>query len=106
VVEYGNCLVVNKLPASLAIPARRYLLVLDLDDKNVHSLVKWVRDSINGAKTHGEGFLLDALAGYAIKKVMKIASVVIGLFVVGLAYLSYTGWVDVKWVAMVKMLQG
>jgi len=31
---------------------------------------------------------------------MKIAAVVIGLFVAGLAYLSYRGWVDVKWVAM------
>jgi uncharacterized membrane protein (Fun14 family) len=48
----------------------------------------------------GGGFLFGAVAGYAIKKVMKIASVVIGLFVAGLAYLSYKGWVDVKWVAM------
>ena len=31
---------------------------------------------------------------------MKIAAVVIGLFVAALAYLSYKGWVDVKWVAM------
>jgi uncharacterized membrane protein (Fun14 family) len=31
---------------------------------------------------------------------MKIAAVVIGLFVVGLAFLSYRGWIDVKWVAM------
>ena len=31
---------------------------------------------------------------------MKIATVVIGLFVAGLAYLSYRGWVDVKWIAM------
>ena len=31
---------------------------------------------------------------------MKIGAVVIGLFVAGLAYLSYRGWVDVKWVAM------
>ena len=31
----------------------------------------------------GSGFLFDAVAGYAIKKVMKIAAVVIGLFVVG-----------------------
>jgi uncharacterized membrane protein (Fun14 family) len=45
-------------------------------------------------------FLFGAVAGYAIKKVMKIAAVVIGLFVAGLAYLSYRGWVDVKWVAM------
>jgi uncharacterized membrane protein (Fun14 family) len=48
----------------------------------------------------GGGFLFGVLAGYAIKKVMKIAAIIIGLFVVGLAYLSYRGWVDVKWVAM------
>ena len=46
------------------------------------------------------GFLFGAAAGYAIKKVIKIAAVVIGLFVAGLAYLSYRGWIDVKWVAM------
>ncbi len=48
----------------------------------------------------GGGFLLGAVAGYAIKEVMKIAAVVIGLFVAALAYLSYRGWVDVKWAAM------
>jgi uncharacterized membrane protein (Fun14 family) len=48
----------------------------------------------------GGGFLFGAVAGYAIKKVMKIAAVVIGLFVAALAYLSYRGWVDVKWAAM------
>jgi uncharacterized membrane protein (Fun14 family) len=48
----------------------------------------------------GGGFLLGAVAGYAIKKVMKIATVVIGLFVAALAYLSYRGWVNVKWAAM------
>jgi len=48
----------------------------------------------------GGGFLFGAVAGYAIKKVMKIAAVVIGLFVVGLTYLSYRGWVDVKWIAI------
>jgi len=48
----------------------------------------------------GGGFLLGTVAGYAIKKVMKIAAVVIGLIVAALAYLSYGGWVDVKWAAM------
>jgi uncharacterized membrane protein (Fun14 family) len=48
----------------------------------------------------GGGFLFGAVAGYAIKKLMKVAAVVIGLFVAALAYLSYRGWVDVKWVAM------
>jgi uncharacterized membrane protein (Fun14 family) len=31
---------------------------------------------------------------------MKIAAVVIGLFVVGLSYLSYRGWIDVRWMEM------
>ena len=31
---------------------------------------------------------------------MKIAAVVIGLFVAALAYLSYRGWVDAKWAAI------
>jgi uncharacterized membrane protein (Fun14 family) len=31
---------------------------------------------------------------------MKIAAVIVGLFVAGLAYLSYRGWIDVKWTAM------
>jgi len=42
----------------------------------------------------GGGFLFGALAGYAIKKVMKIAAVVLGLFVV------YKGWIDIRWTAM------
>jgi uncharacterized membrane protein (Fun14 family) len=48
----------------------------------------------------GGGFLFGAVAGYAIKKIMKIAAVVVGLFVAALAYLSYKGLMDVKWVAM------
>jgi uncharacterized membrane protein (Fun14 family) len=48
----------------------------------------------------GGGFLFGAVAGYALKKLAKIAAVVIGLFVVALSYLSYRGWVDVKWAAM------
>jgi uncharacterized membrane protein (Fun14 family) len=48
----------------------------------------------------GGGFLFGTAAGFAIKKVMKIVSVVIGLFVAGLAYLSYKELIDVKWVAM------
>ena len=48
----------------------------------------------------GGGFLFGAVAGYAIKKVMKIAAIIIGLFVVGLSYLSYKGWIDVKLMEM------
>jgi uncharacterized membrane protein (Fun14 family) len=48
----------------------------------------------------GGGFLFGAVAGYAIKKVMKVAAVVVGLFVAALSYLAYKGWIDVKWAAM------
>ena len=34
------------------------------------------------------GFLFDRVAWYAVKEVMKIAAIVIGLFVVGLSYLK------------------
>jgi uncharacterized membrane protein (Fun14 family) len=54
----------------------------------------------NLAFSAGGGFLFGAVAGYAIKKVMKIAAIIIGLFVVGLSYLSYKGWIDVKWIEM------
>jgi uncharacterized membrane protein (Fun14 family) len=39
----------------------------------------------------GGGFLFGTADRYAIKKVMKIAAVVIGLFVAALAFLSYKG---------------
>jgi uncharacterized membrane protein (Fun14 family) len=29
---------------------------------------------------------------------MKLAAIVLGLFVVALTYLSYKGWLDVKWI--------
>ncbi len=48
----------------------------------------------------GGGFLFGAVIGYVIKRVLKIAAVVIGLFVATIAYLSYRGWIDVKWAAV------
>ena len=48
----------------------------------------------------GGGFIFGAVAGYALKKVMKIAAVVIGLFVIGLSYLLYRGWIDIRWMEM------
>jgi uncharacterized membrane protein (Fun14 family) len=37
----------------------------------------------------GGGFLFGAIAGYPIRKVIKLAAIVVGLFVVALSYLSY-----------------
>lgn len=46
----------------------------------------------------GGGFLFGAVAGFAIRKLIKLAAIVVGLFVVALSYLSYKGWLDVKWI--------
>jgi uncharacterized membrane protein (Fun14 family) len=54
----------------------------------------------------GGGFLFGTAAGYSIKKVMKIVAIIIGLFVAALAYLSYKGLIDVKWVAMENITRG
>jgi uncharacterized membrane protein (Fun14 family) len=37
----------------------------------------------------GGGFFVDVLIGYALKKVIKIISIIIRLFFAGLAYLQY-----------------
>jgi uncharacterized membrane protein (Fun14 family) len=31
---------------------------------------------------------------------LKVAAVIVGLFIAGLAYISYRGWIEVKWVEM------
>ena len=41
------------------------------------------------APTIGGGFFVGILIGYALKKVMKIAAVIVGLFLAGTAYLQY-----------------
>jgi uncharacterized membrane protein (Fun14 family) len=37
----------------------------------------------------GGGFLFGAVAGYAIRKLIKLVAIVVGLFVIALSYLSY-----------------
>ena len=39
--------------------------------------------------TMGGGFFGGLLVGYALKKVVKVVAVVVGLFIAGLAYLQY-----------------
>ncbi|WP_162477656.1 FUN14 domain-containing protein [Nitrososphaera sp. AFS] len=67
------------------------------------SIGRWLTQDLsieNLVFSAGSGFLFGAVAGYAIKKVVKIAAIVIGLFVVGLSYLSYRGCINVKWIEM------
>lgn len=49
------------------------------------------------AGTVGGGFFLGYLAGFAIKKVLKLAAVIVGLFIAALAYLEYQRIVSVDW---------
>src|SRR5437667_482387 len=55
--------------------------------------------------TIGGGFFLGALAGYAVKKVMKIATVIVGLFIAALAYLEYQGIIHVDWIRVQTVSQ-
>ena len=41
------------------------------------------------AATMGGGFFVGILIGYALKKIIKILAIIVGLFLAGLAYLQY-----------------
>jgi uncharacterized membrane protein (Fun14 family) len=49
------------------------------------------------AGTVGGDFFLGFIAGYAIKKVIKLAAIIAGLFIAALAYLEYQRIVSVDW---------
>jgi uncharacterized membrane protein (Fun14 family) len=55
--------------------------------------------------TVGGGFMAGALVGYALKKVIRIVAVVVGLFIAGLAYLEYQGIIHVDWVKFQTVTQ-
>src|SRR2546425_9917949 len=57
-----------------------------------------VTDLMPFVGTIGGGFFAGLLAGYAIKKILKIAALIIGLFIAALAYLEYQRIIDVNWV--------
>jgi uncharacterized membrane protein (Fun14 family) len=49
------------------------------------------------ATTMGGGFFVAILIGYAIKKIIKIVAVIVGLFLTGLAYLQYQQIANINW---------
>ena len=49
------------------------------------------------AATVGGGFFGGLLFGYAIKKVVKLLAVIVGLFIAGLAYLQYQQIASFDW---------
>jgi uncharacterized membrane protein (Fun14 family) len=49
------------------------------------------------AGTVGGGFLIGFVTGYAIKKVIKLAAIIAGLFIAALAYLEYQRILSEDW---------
>ena len=49
------------------------------------------------AATMGGGFFAGVLIGYALKKVIKLLAVIVGLFLAGLAYLQYHQIANINW---------
>src|ERR671925_63249 len=49
------------------------------------------------AATLGGGFFVGILIGYALKKVIKIVAVIVGLFLAGLAYLQSQHIANINW---------
>jgi uncharacterized membrane protein (Fun14 family) len=49
------------------------------------------------AATMGAGFFVGILIGYALKKIIKILTVIVGLFLAGLAYLQYHLIANINW---------
>jgi len=43
------------------------------------------------------GGILGAMAGMVYKRIVKFAAIVVGLFVLGLAFLSYRDWKTANW---------
>jgi uncharacterized membrane protein (Fun14 family) len=58
------------------------------------------------AATLGGGFFVGFLIGYALKKVIKIVAVIVGLFLAGLAYLQYHQIANINWNKLQQVSEG
>jgi uncharacterized membrane protein (Fun14 family) len=58
------------------------------------------------AATLGGGFFVGVLIGYVLKKVIKIAAVIVGLFLAGLAYLQYHQIANINWNKLQAVSEG
>jgi uncharacterized membrane protein (Fun14 family) len=58
------------------------------------------------ATTIGGGFFVGILIGYALKKVIKIVAVIVGLFFAGLAYLQQQQIANINWNKLQTVSEG
>ncbi|HZC48462.1 MAG TPA: FUN14 domain-containing protein [Nitrososphaeraceae archaeon] len=54
----------------------------------------------------GGGFFVGVLIGYALKKVIKMVAVIVGLFLAGLAYLQYHQIANINWNKLQRVSDG
>jgi|ERR671914_123870 uncharacterized membrane protein (Fun14 family) len=65
-----------------------------------------VESFIPTAATLGGGFFVGVLIGYALKKVIKLLAVIVGLFLAGLAYLQYHQIANINWNKLQQISEG
>jgi uncharacterized membrane protein (Fun14 family) len=58
------------------------------------------------AATMGGGFFVGILIGYALKKIIKLVAVIVGLFLAGLAYLQYHQIANINWNKLQTVYEG
>jgi uncharacterized membrane protein (Fun14 family) len=58
------------------------------------------------AASLGGGFFVGILIGYALKKVIKLVAVIVGLFLAGLAYLQYHQIANINWNKLQTVSEG
>src|ERR671921_2984877 len=58
------------------------------------------------AATVGGGFFVGVLIGYALKKVIKLLAVIVGLFLAGLAYLQSQEIANINWNKLQQVSEG
>ena len=61
---------------------------------------------ISYATTIGGGFVVGIPIGYALKKVIKLVAMIIGLFLAGLAYLQYHQIANINWNKLQTVSEG
>jgi uncharacterized membrane protein (Fun14 family) len=65
-----------------------------------------IEDISSVATIIGGGFFVGILIGWALKKVIKLAAVIVGLFLTGLAYLQYQQITTINWDKLQAISQG
>ena len=69
----------------------------------MNSIVETFRPT---AATLAGGFFIGILIGYALKKVIKLLAVIVGLFLAGLAYLQYHQIANINWNKLQTVFEG